>query len=196
MTEELDLQRCLAVAKEAALAAGSIIKQAFHSTKQIEQKSSHVDLVTATDKQCESVICSILKQHFPQHQFIGEETAAEIGGQGELTDEPTWMVRRVDPACAAAAIVMPRNLCSSHTPGRLIDIVASPNDSISSLTADSRSIFSRKLSQVTVSVCRMVTNNNLHTQIYAMSCHQNYMAARCTTVSTASSTCISAQQQS
>eukprot|EP00878_Enallax_costatus_P010703 GHUV01011179.1.p1 GENE.GHUV01011179.1~~GHUV01011179.1.p1 ORF type:complete len:196 (+),score=33.49 GHUV01011179.1:304-891(+) len=96
MTGELDLQQCLQVATDAASAAGAIIKKAINSSKQVEQKSSHVDLVTATDKQCESIIRSILEQHFPQHRFIGEEEASETGGQGDLTDEPTWMVDPLD----------------------------------------------------------------------------------------------------
>lgn len=103
MADALDLEKCLIVAKEAAFAAGAIIKQAFHSSKQVEQKSSHVDLVTATDKQCEDLIRGILQQHFPQHKFIGEETAAETGGQGELTDEPTWMVGGDDAASSATS---------------------------------------------------------------------------------------------
>lgn len=91
---ELDLQQCLAVARAAALAAGAVIKQNFGSGRQkVEQKSSDVDLVTETDKQCEDVIKSMLQQQYPNHHFIGEETAAAVGGQGKLTDEPTWMVR-------------------------------------------------------------------------------------------------------
>lgn len=93
MSGDLDLHQCLSVAKEAALAAGAIIESSFNASKQVEQKSSHVDLVTATDKQCEQVIKDMLIQRYPEHRFIGEETAADTGGQGELTDEPTWMVR-------------------------------------------------------------------------------------------------------
>ncbi|KAF6258437.1 putative inositol monophosphatase 3 [Scenedesmus sp. NREL 46B-D3] len=94
---EVDLQQCLRVAREAALAAGAIIKQNFGSGHLgIEQKSSHVDLVTETDKRCEEVIKSMLQQHFPQHKFIGEETAAADGGTVHLTDEPTWMVDPLD----------------------------------------------------------------------------------------------------
>ncbi|WIA39549.1 hypothetical protein OEZ86_005638 [Tetradesmus obliquus] len=94
---EVDLQQCLRVAREAALAAGAIIKQNFGSGQLgIQQKSSHVDLVTETDKRCEEVIQSMLQQHFPKHKFIGEESAAANGGQVELTDAPTWMVDPLD----------------------------------------------------------------------------------------------------
>lgn len=90
---QVDLQQCLAVAKQAALAAGKIIQDSFDSAnKRIQQKSTHVDLVTETDKKCEQLIHQMLVQHFPTHQFIGEEQASANGGQPELTDEPTWMV--------------------------------------------------------------------------------------------------------
>jgi inositol-phosphate phosphatase/L-galactose 1-phosphate phosphatase len=103
---EVDLQQCLRVAREAALAAGAIIKQNFGTGHLgIEQKSSHVDLVTETDKRCEEVIQSMLQQHFPQHKFIGEESAAANGGKVELTDEPTWMVSAA-PMCGEYAQIL------------------------------------------------------------------------------------------
>lgn len=54
-----------------------------------------VDLVTETDKACEDLIFNHLKQHFPSHKFIGEETTAACGNF-ELTDEPTWIVDPLD----------------------------------------------------------------------------------------------------
>lgn len=44
---------------------------------------------------CEDLIFNHLKQHFPTHKFIGEETSATTG-DFELTDEPTWIVDPVD----------------------------------------------------------------------------------------------------
>lgn len=91
---QVDLQQCLQVAKQAALAAGRIIQESFCSdNKRIQQKSTHVDLVTETDKKCEQLIYDMLLQQFPQHKFIGEEQASAEGGQPDLTDAPTWMVR-------------------------------------------------------------------------------------------------------
>ncbi len=51
-----------------------------------------VDLVTETDKKCEDIIKSYLMDAFPDHCFIGEETAAGA----ELTDAPTWIVDPLD----------------------------------------------------------------------------------------------------
>ncbi|XP_043693198.1 inositol monophosphatase 3-like [Telopea speciosissima] len=55
------------------------------------KRAGEVDLVTETDKVCEDLIFNHLKQHFPEHKFIGEETTAACGST-ELTDQPTWIV--------------------------------------------------------------------------------------------------------
>ncbi|RRT69877.1 hypothetical protein B296_00028229 [Ensete ventricosum] len=57
--------------------------------------SMQVDLVTETDKACEELIFNHLKKHYPDHEFIGEETSAAFG-TAELTDEPTWIVDPLD----------------------------------------------------------------------------------------------------
>ncbi|KAL5975488.1 Small subunit (SSU) processome component [Asimina triloba] len=88
------LEKYLAVAVEAAKSAGEIIRKGFHEKKQIEHKGQ-VDLVTETDKACEDFIFNLLKQQFPDHKFIGEETSAALG-TAELTDHPTWMVDPLD----------------------------------------------------------------------------------------------------
>ncbi|KAA8525695.1 hypothetical protein F0562_007550 [Nyssa sinensis] len=54
-----------------------------------------VDLVTETDKACEDLIFNHLRQHYPKHKSIGEETTAACGTT-ELTDEPTWIVDPLD----------------------------------------------------------------------------------------------------
>ncbi len=79
------------VAVRAAKSAGQKIKSAFFQAKTVEHKGS-VDLVTDTDKQCEELISSALKESFPDHQFIGEEGSALAGSTAALTDAPTWMV--------------------------------------------------------------------------------------------------------
>ncbi|XWS12931.1 hypothetical protein CRYUN_Cryun37aG0132400 [Craigia yunnanensis] len=78
----------LATAVDAAKKAGEIIRQGFYQTKHVEHKGQ-VDLVTETDKACEDLVFNHLKQHYPYHKFIGEETTAACG-TSVLTDEPTW----------------------------------------------------------------------------------------------------------
>jgi hypothetical protein len=71
-----------------------IILSNFNNSKTVEHKGK-VDLVTETDKACESLIFEYLKTAFPSHQLIGEETSA-IDGTPELTDAPTWIVDPLD----------------------------------------------------------------------------------------------------
>ncbi|KAB5551539.1 hypothetical protein DKX38_008850 [Salix brachista] len=96
----------LETAVEAAKKAGEIIREGFYQTKHVEHKgqgsfemeielSIQVDLVTETDKACEALIFNHLKQQYPSHKLIGEETTAACGAT-ELTDEPTWIVDPLD----------------------------------------------------------------------------------------------------
>ncbi|MBN3321145.1 IMPA1 monophosphatase, partial [Atractosteus spatula] len=58
-------------------------------------KSSPVDLVTETDQKVEALIISSIKQKFPSHSFIGEESVA-AGAPSILTDNPTWIIDPID----------------------------------------------------------------------------------------------------
>lgn len=88
------LSEFLASAVDAAHKAGEIIRKGFYQTKNVEHKGQ-VDLVTETDKACEELIFNHLKELYPTHKFIGEETTAACGTT-ELTDEPTWIVDPLD----------------------------------------------------------------------------------------------------
>ncbi|VDD86377.1 unnamed protein product [Enterobius vermicularis] len=76
--------------------AGQLVRTAFEKpTMKVEQKSSHTDLVTETDKAVERHLIDGLSQAFPDHKFIGEESVA--GGQKiEYTDAPTWIIDPID----------------------------------------------------------------------------------------------------
>ncbi|KAJ0018720.1 inositol-phosphate phosphatase [Pistacia vera] len=94
MADNDSLAQFLATAVDAAKKAGEIIRNGFYKTKHVENKG-RVDLVTETDKTCEDLIFNHLKENFPTHKFIGEETTAACGAT-ELTDEPTWIVDPLD----------------------------------------------------------------------------------------------------
>ncbi|XP_038710625.1 inositol monophosphatase 3-like [Tripterygium wilfordii] len=94
MAQNESLSELLATAIDAAKSAGEVIRRGFYQPKTVEHKGV-VDLVTETDKACEDLIFNHLKQHYPTHKFIGEETTAACGAM-ELTDEPTWIVDPVD----------------------------------------------------------------------------------------------------
>jgi myo-inositol-1(or 4)-monophosphatase len=82
---------CLDLTKE----AGQVIREAIVKSKQIQTKSSDIDLVTETDQQVEKLLIGGLQKNFPDHKFIGEESTA-VGQKCVLTDDPTWIIDPVD----------------------------------------------------------------------------------------------------
>lgn len=62
----------LEAAITAAKDAGALIKAGFYREKNITFKDV-TDMVTETDRQCESTIIEYLRSKFPDHKFLGEE---------------------------------------------------------------------------------------------------------------------------
>ncbi|XP_010707375.1 inositol monophosphatase 1 [Meleagris gallopavo] len=88
-------QECMDYAVTLAKKAGEIIRGALKEEKSIMIKSSPVDLVTETDQKVENFIISLIKEKYPSHSFIGEESVA--AGEGSiLTDNPTWIIDPID----------------------------------------------------------------------------------------------------
>ncbi|TRY98053.1 hypothetical protein DNTS_004432 [Danionella cerebrum] len=75
-----------------------VVSCAVNQEKQVSSKSTPTDLVTETDHQVEELIISTLRQKYPTHRFIGEESAA-AGGRCELSDAPTWIIDPIDGTC-------------------------------------------------------------------------------------------------
>ncbi|KAF0024878.1 hypothetical protein F2P81_021759 [Scophthalmus maximus] len=72
-----------------------MIREALQKDIDVMQKSSPVDLVTETDQKVEQLIISSIKEKYPTHSFIGEESVAK-GEACVLTDKPTWIIDPVD----------------------------------------------------------------------------------------------------
>lgn len=77
-----------------ATQAGHMMKTASGQNTSVEEKSCPTDLVTETDKAVEAFIFSQVKNKFPQHKTIGEESTGDDSHQ--LTDDPTWIIDPVD----------------------------------------------------------------------------------------------------
>lgn len=56
--------------------AGEIVREALKNEMNIMIKSSPADLVTATDEKVEKMLISSIKEKYPSHSFIGEESVA------------------------------------------------------------------------------------------------------------------------
>ncbi len=70
-----------------------IVHDAFYEVKSSKTKCSFADIVTETDERIEKTLCSMIKQKYPSHQFIGEESTAE---KVVLRDDPVWIIDPID----------------------------------------------------------------------------------------------------
>ncbi|XP_068998299.1 inositol monophosphatase 1 [Embiotoca jacksoni] len=75
--------------------AGEVVREALVDERKVMTKSSSVDLVTQTDQKVEQLIIQSVKEKFPTHKFIGEESVA-AGESCVLTDSPTWIIDPID----------------------------------------------------------------------------------------------------
>ncbi|XP_034534455.1 inositol monophosphatase 1-like, partial [Notolabrus celidotus] len=88
-------QNAMDHAVTAARRAGEVVRDALQVDRKVMTKSSSVDLVTQTDQKVEKLIIQSVKDKFPSHRFIGEESVA-AGERCVLTDEPTWIIDPID----------------------------------------------------------------------------------------------------
>jgi len=91
----MDLSEVVNFASSLAKETGKTIKKAFSGKSHVSTKSSPSDLVTETDQLVEKLLINGIKQKYPTHKFIGEESTAG-GAECNLTDEPTWIIDPID----------------------------------------------------------------------------------------------------
>lgn len=75
--------------------AGEMICEALKNEMNVMIKSSPADLVTVTDQKVEQMLLSSIKEKYPSHSFIGEESVA-AGEKTVFTDNPTWIIDPID----------------------------------------------------------------------------------------------------
>ncbi|XP_013888179.1 inositol monophosphatase 1 [Austrofundulus limnaeus] len=90
-----NLQSIMDHAVAVARKAGEVVREALSDDRKVMMKSSAVDLVTQTDQKVEQLIIQSVKEKFPSHRFIGEESVA-AGEACVLTDDPTWIIDPID----------------------------------------------------------------------------------------------------
>ncbi|XP_012518655.1 PREDICTED: inositol monophosphatase 1 [Propithecus coquereli] len=88
-------QECMDYAVTLARQAGEVVREALKNEMNVMLKSSPVDLVTATDQKVEKMLISSIREKYPSHSFIGEESVA-AGEKCVLTDNPTWIIDPID----------------------------------------------------------------------------------------------------
>lgn len=62
------------VAIQAALRAGELLRRGFSTSYEILSKPGKQNLVTEYDKNAEKMIISCIREHFPDHSFLAEES--------------------------------------------------------------------------------------------------------------------------
>jgi myo-inositol-1(or 4)-monophosphatase len=82
----------LQIAIEAALEAGKYLKENVGIIRHIEHKGGNeTNLVTEIDKNAELMIIGKIRKHFPNHDFLGEES-----GAAEIKSEYRWIIDPLD----------------------------------------------------------------------------------------------------
>jgi myo-inositol-1(or 4)-monophosphatase len=80
------------IAIEAALEAGKFLKYNVGKVKNIERKKGEeTNLVTEIDKQSEALIINKIRQHFPTHDILGEES-----GIHDAQSDYRWIIDPLD----------------------------------------------------------------------------------------------------
>jgi len=80
----------LPTAVEAARRAGQLIAKQYPTQRYVSRKG-YRDLVTETDLAAEKVILNLIRDRFPDHTILSEETSA-----GEIGDGYTWVIDPLD----------------------------------------------------------------------------------------------------
>jgi myo-inositol-1(or 4)-monophosphatase len=80
----------LEAAKEAARAAGDLLRQNFHGPLRVNSLEAH-DIKLAIDVESQTLITDLLLKKFPEHALYGEE-----GIVGDQTAEYQWVVDPID----------------------------------------------------------------------------------------------------
>ena len=99
--EDSQLTRFEEVAVKAATTAGAYVLERIKSPMEIESKSDRPgrDLVTDVDRNSQTIIYDIIRDQFPEHQFLGEED------QAEDVDPAADLVWAIDPVDGTANYV-------------------------------------------------------------------------------------------
>ena len=90
----LQPDQLLAVAIEAAYAAGSHALANFERRHEVFQRFAH-DVKLQLDLECQALAAEVIRRHFPAHDFLGEEGGAYTD-TATATATPLWIVDPID----------------------------------------------------------------------------------------------------
>lgn len=88
----IDISKFAYTAEQAAIKAGEILREGFYTEVKTTAKSSRHDVVTIFDTKSEDCIFSMIKDVFPDHVFLGEESGFSTDPHGKVV----WIVDPLD----------------------------------------------------------------------------------------------------
>jgi len=87
----------LNVAIKAARRAGNIINRASLNSERIQvTRKQHNDFVTEVDQAAEAAIIETLREAYPDHGFLAEETGETAGSQAADQPSHVWIIDPLD----------------------------------------------------------------------------------------------------
>lgn len=90
------LDRVAALGRQAALAAGAVLRQNYFKPHQITYKGA-IDPVTESDLQSQEMITALIRQTFPDHGVLAEEKMAGAEGKKSEASSPyRWIIDPLD----------------------------------------------------------------------------------------------------
>jgi len=81
----------LDVAKDAAIAAGTVLSDFFRSGVTMRTKEVSVDLVSDADVNAERAVAELIRAKFPEHSILGEEE-----NEGDVNAQHLWVIDPLD----------------------------------------------------------------------------------------------------
>jgi myo-inositol-1(or 4)-monophosphatase len=90
--EKIDRSHLTFIAIQAALSAGEVLKKGFGTSFRIESKPGKQNFVTEYDKASEKCILALIKQEFPHHRFLAEESGASSHSDSSVV----WVIDPLD----------------------------------------------------------------------------------------------------
>ncbi len=88
--KDFDLQTALRTAQLAAVAASAVAMKYFRQPMKLEYKSDK-SIVTIADKEAEQVILDVIRQQYPDHSVLTEESGSHHGDA-----EARWIIDPID----------------------------------------------------------------------------------------------------
>ncbi|PIS00877.1 MAG: inositol monophosphatase [Chlamydiae bacterium CG10_big_fil_rev_8_21_14_0_10_35_9] len=108
-----EISRYTYIAIQAAISAGNYLRQGFRTQFEVASKEGKHNLVTEYDLGAEKKIISFIKENFPEHGFLAEES----GATGQDDFEARWIIDPLDGTvnfahgipCFAVSIAIEKN---------------------------------------------------------------------------------------